>query len=99
MIYEIVDLNIKPDCQTEFQAAVEKASPYFKSAKGCLSFRLEHCIEEPTNYTLVVGWETVDDHMVTFRESEGFVSWRGLVSEFFTKPPQVKHINVVLDCF
>lgn len=35
-------------------------------------------------YHLRVGWESVEAHMVGFRESDGLQAWRALASPFFT---------------
>ena len=99
MIYEIATIEITPGSEAVFESAVNAASPVFQQAQGCLSLKLERSIENPTHYRLVVGWESVDDHMVTFRESEGFQKWRSLASPHFASPPQVEHVNVVLEAF
>lgn len=99
MIYEIAEIQIQPQHHQDFLQAVEKASEVFKVAKGCRSLRLEQVIESADTYRLVVGWDTVEDHMVTFRESEGFQTWRGLASPYFASPPNVTHVTCVLDAF
>ncbi len=99
MIFEIAKLCVKPGSEAEFVQAAEKAIPYFKSAKGCESFDLSRCMETPNEFMLRVGWATLENHTVDFRESEDFQKWRGLVGEFFDKPPEVIHIETVLDGF
>ena len=96
MIYEIATINIDPVRAANFEAAVAKARPHFEAAKGFISFALERGIEHPERYRLVVGWETVDHHMVDFRESDGFAAWRTLVSPFFTGAPSVEHVARVI---
>lgn len=95
MIFEIVQLKINPSQSTEFEAAVKKSAPVFQSAKGCHGMRLEHVIEDPAQYRLIVKWETVDDHMVHFRESPAFQTWRANAGPFFTEPPIVHHSATV----
>mgnify|MGYP001226822774 CR=1 FL=1 len=87
MITEIAQLTIDPSRAEEFEAAVTRAVPYFRSAQGCHGMALERVIEDPSRYHLIVQWESVEHHMVTFRESEGFRAWRALVGPFFTAPP------------
>lgn len=91
MIYEIAELYIQPDNSAAFEAAVTQAVPLFQRAVGCVSMRLEHCIETPGTYHLVVGWQTLDNHMVDFRNSDDFQEWRRLVGGFFAQPPKVHH--------
>lgn len=99
MIYEIAELYIKPETSAEFEAAVTQAVPLFQRAAGCLSMRLERCIEIPGTYHLVVGWQTVDNHMVDFRNSADFQEWRRLVGGFFALPPKVDHYAGVVAGF
>ncbi|BCW62841.1 antibiotic biosynthesis monooxygenase [Arthrobacter sp. StoSoilB22] len=91
MIHEIATLTITPGFEADFEAAAAKAVPLFQKAKGALSWRLERTIETPNEYTLTVGWETLEDHTVGFRESADFQQWRELVGPHFAAPPQVKH--------
>ncbi|MBC2664909.1 antibiotic biosynthesis monooxygenase [Novosphingobium flavum] len=96
MIHEIATLAIDPARSADFEAAVAAARPHFEAAKGFVSFGLQRVIEEPGSYRLVVGWETVEAHMVDFRESDGFQQWRALAGPFFTAPPAVIHVDTVI---
>ena len=95
MITEIAILTIDPEKAGAFEAAVASATPHFRSAAGCHGMSLERVIEFPGRYHLVVLWETVEHHTVTFRGSEGFRSWRALAGPFFTSPPVVTHTELV----
>ena len=79
-----------------FEAGVAQAKPLFLRAKGCHGMELYRSIEHPQRYTLVVSWETVENHMVDFRESTDFQEWRKLVGGFFVEPPQVHHEQKVI---
>ncbi|MEW6255400.1 MAG: antibiotic biosynthesis monooxygenase family protein [Pseudomonadota bacterium] len=94
MIYEIAQLTIKDGEEAAFEAGASKAVPLFQRAKGCHGMRVERSIETPTAYTLIVTWETVEDHMVHFRNSADFQEWRSLVGGTFAAPPQVHHTSV-----
>lgn len=99
MIYEIAQIEVKDGHQAEFEAGAAKAVALFHRAKGCHSMRVDHSVEKPTHYTLTVEWETIEDHMVHFRESADFQEWRALVGPHFASPPQVEHMNTVLKGF
>ncbi|MET3134693.1 heme-degrading monooxygenase HmoA [Oxalobacteraceae bacterium GrIS 1.11] len=99
MIFEIAHLHITPNTHAAFEAAVGAAVPLFQRAVGCTSMRLERSIEHGDHYRLVVGWETLDNHMVDFRTSADFQEWRRLVGGFFLSPPQVEHMNTVVAGF
>ena len=99
MIYEIAEITIKPDSQAAFEAAVAESVVLFRRAKGCVSMRLEHGVESINDYRLVIGWETVADHMVGFRDSADFQVWRQLAGPFFAGPPKVEHFATVVSGF
>lgn len=99
VIYEIAEIEAKRGEEAALEAAVAKAAPLFQRAKGCHSLRLERVIERPSIYRLVVGWETVEHHMVDFRESEDFQEWRRLAGPHFAAPPRVEHVSVALTAF
>jgi len=96
MIHEIAILTIDPRHAGEFEAAVAKARPHFEAAKGFVSFVLKRSVEQPERYILEVGWESVEAHMVDFRQSSGFQQWRALASPFFIAPPSVEHVEQVI---
>ncbi|MEL1251047.1 antibiotic biosynthesis monooxygenase family protein [Aurantiacibacter gilvus] len=99
MVIEIAYITIDPAKAEEFEAAVRQAAPHFAAAEGCHGMRLERVHEDPAQYRLSVDWETVDHHMVTFRESEGFQQWRALAGPFFVEPPRVEHWHRAGDHF
>jgi quinol monooxygenase YgiN len=99
MIFEIARIKTKHDSSQEFERAVAEAVPLFKRAKGCRSMQLQRSIEQPDTYTLVVGWESLEDHTVHFRNSVDFQEWRRLVGPFFAEAPAVQHVHQVLQGF
>jgi heme-degrading monooxygenase HmoA len=96
MIFEVAVIDVKPGLTEAFELGVAQALPVFSRAEGYKSLRLERSIETPLRYRLVVGWETVDHHIVGFRNSPDFHVWRSLVGHTFAAPPAVEHTNVVL---
>lgn len=99
MFMEVAQIQVKPGSEAQFEAGVQQAVPLFQRAKGCTAMRLERSVEQPTHYTLLVQWNTVEDHMVDFRESADFQEWRKLVGDFFAAPPQVGHTATVVTGF
>ncbi|MFK0007830.1 antibiotic biosynthesis monooxygenase family protein [Paenarthrobacter sp. NPDC090520] len=91
MITEYATLTIKPGSEADFETAAAQAAPFFQKAPGALSMRIERTIETPNEYTLIVQWETLEHHIVGFRESAQFQQWRELAGPHFAAPPQVKH--------
>ena len=60
---------------------------------------LRRSIEIPNRYRLLVGWETLENHTVDFRESDDFQTWRGLVSHCFDGAPEVEHASLAVAGF
>lgn len=99
MVLEIVQVEIKPGLEAEFEAGVAKAVPLFRRAKGCQGFEMQRSVENPQRYRLFVQWETIEAHTVDFRGSEDFQTWRSLVGHCFAAPPEVEHTRKVLEGF
>jgi heme-degrading monooxygenase HmoA len=99
MFWEIAHIEVKPGTEAAFEAAVEKAVPLFKSARGCTGMQLHRGVEQPSRYRLVVDWQTVENHIVDFRGSQNFQEWRRMVGGFFASPPVVEHCHRVLTGF
>jgi len=96
VVYEMANITVQQGKNAEFEAAVAQAVPLFHRARGCSHVGLQRSVEEPNQYVLIVQWDTVEDHMVHFRESADFQEWRRLVGPYFEKPPVVGHTEVVL---
>lgn len=97
MIFEIAQITIDPARACDFIAAVEQARPAFAAAQGFRGMTLEQQVEDPACFYLRVSWDSIEDHMVTFRASDGFQNWRALAGPFFVAPPVVVHSGEVGD--
>ena len=94
MILEIAEIRIKPGTQAEFDAAIKKGvETVIAKAKGFLAYQINKGIESPERYVLMISWETLENHIVDFRESAAFQEWRAIVGPFFAAPPAVEHFN------
>lgn len=96
MILEIATIDIKDGLADEFEAAVSKATPIFRRAKGCRGVTLERSIESPLSYRLLVRWDTIENHTVDFQKSSDFAEWRKLVAHCFAVLPTVEHTRCAL---
>jgi heme-degrading monooxygenase HmoA len=96
MILELADLTITPGRQAEFDAAIQHGlRSVIAQAKGCRGWKVDKGIETPERYLLSVFWDTLDNHMVDFREGPLFPQWRAIVGPFFAQPPRVEHFTLV----
>lgn len=91
MVTEFAQFEIKPGMEKDFIAGVEKSKPLFLASEGCFGMGLQRSIEEPQKFMLMVQWESVDAHLVTFRESAAYQQWRANVGHCFAAAPFVWH--------
>ena len=91
MILERALMTVKHGQAEAFKAAFAKARPHIAGSKGCRKVEMRQGIEHPDDFLLLVWWDTVENHMVDFRESPAFAEWRALLGPFFAAPPVVVH--------
>jgi quinol monooxygenase YgiN len=99
MIKEVACITIDVANRELFENAVQQAVPAFHGAAGCHGVKLERSVDHPGRYLLIVEWESVDAHMVDFRGSPAFQTWRSLVGPFFLSPPDVDHTEIAITGF
>lgn len=99
LVKEVAVIEVKDGHQAAFEVAVAAAAALFQRAKGARTMSLERSEEFPQRYRLLVGWKSVDDHMVGFRESADFLAWRELVGDHLAEPPNVEHVRTVFTGF
>lgn len=92
-VVEVVEIKVNDPAG--FEVAVVAARPFFLAADGCLDLALHRVVEMLDTYRLLVTCRSVEDHMVTFRASEGFQKWRALASPYFSAPPMVTHSTAI----
>ncbi|CAO5233671.1 antibiotic biosynthesis monooxygenase family protein [Frankia sp. AgKG'84/4] len=90
-VLEIARFDVRPGTEEEFAAAYRQVRPELLGTPGCRSARLVRLLEEPTGFTLLVEWDTVDSHLLNFRESERFVRWRAALGPYFAGQPTMVH--------
>lgn len=96
MILERAIFAVQPGSEADFEAAMQQAVEVISQAGGFRSFRLQRGIEQPSSYLLLVEWDSVEDHMQGFRESELFVRWRELIGPYFAAAPEVEHYSAAV---
>jgi len=95
LILEVAEIYINDGDQPAFEQAMRQSlETYVSITEGFIDAELQCSIEEPTRYLLLVHWETIEAHMVNFRESERFSKHRALISPYFAHPPKVQHFTL-----
>jgi len=96
MILEVADLRITPGQQDAFEEAIVRGiTTVIAQSKGFCGWKVNHSIESPERYLLMIFWDTLEDHMVGFRQGPLFPQWRAIVGPFFAQPPQVEHFTLL----
>ena len=96
MIQEVAILKIKPNMNQEFEAAFRQASSIIASMPGYISHSLQKCLEVDNQYLLLVNWQTLEDHTISFRQSQQYQTWKKLLHHFYDPFPIVEHYRNIL---
>ncbi len=95
MILEHAEFTIAEADAEKFEAAYAQAKELLAATEGFHGVHLHRGIERPTSYVLTVQWESLEAHLVNFRESERFAQWRALIGPYFAADPTVEHYREV----
>lgn len=96
MILEIADIRVNPGNEAAFREAIERAlKTVAVRAKGMRGWKVNQGIESPQRFVLQIFWDTLDDHMVGFRQGPLFTEWRAIIGPYFAQPPHVEHFELV----
>ena len=95
MILEAAPLQVRPGQEADFEAAFREAQRIIASMPGYRSHELQRCIERPSEYLLLVRWDTLEQHTVGFRQSAQYQDWKRLLHHFYEPFPVVSHYEAV----
>ncbi len=91
MITETAFMSIKPGHEAEFEAAIAQARTLVEQTPGCRGLKVARGVERPSVYLVTISWDSLEDHLVGFRDSDRFPKWRALLSPHYSEPPTVEH--------
>ena len=96
MVLEIADIRIQTGQHEAFAEAIQRGlRTVIARAQGVLGWQVQHAIETPERFVLMIRWATLEDHTVAFRQGPLFAEWRAIVGPFFAGPPVVEHFELV----
>lgn len=93
IILEVAILKVKTGLSEEFERSFKEASEIISKMKGYINHELQKCIEDNHKYILLVRWETLEDHIIGFRESKEYQDWKQLLHHFYDPFPVVEHFK------
>ncbi len=97
MILEVAILEVKIGLESKFIVDFKKASDYISSIKGYLNHKLKRSLEQKNKYILLVEWENLEDHTISFRESEQYQFWKKLLHHYYEPFPTVEHYETIFE--
>lgn len=95
MIVEHAEFIIAEADAEKFESAFAQAKELLAQTEGFQWAHMHRGIERPDSYVLTVGWDSVEAHMVNFRESDRFPQWRALIGPYFAEAPKVEHYREI----
>lgn len=95
MIVEVGLFRIERERDGEFEPVADDIRAAFARGgiPGLRFFRLAHAIEDVGRWTVLVGWDSIDDHQTFVASHEG--QRQGvLLGRFMTDSPEVFHLSL-----
>lgn len=93
MIMEQALLQVKAGQSDQFVAAMQKAKALIAAQPGFQSIEVRPAVDDPDQYLLLVGWDSVESHRDGFRKSPEYSRWRALLHEFYDPMPSVTYFG------
>lgn len=82
MVIEQVILQIEADSRSQFEATFVEGCHYITNATGCRSVELLRSTDNPGQYVLRVGWDSIADHMERFDGSAAHQEFSARLSPY-----------------
>lgn len=95
MILEVALLDVIEGKENEFEKDFKIAEKYILQINGYIKHSLKKCLEEKSKYLLQVEWETLQDHVEGFRNSEQYTEWKKLLHHYYNPFPTVEHYETI----
>jgi len=96
MILEVAVLNVIPGKENDFINAFSEAQAIISKMAGYITHQLKRCVENTSQFILMVEWEKLTDHTDGFRRSKEYQEWKRLLHHFYEPFPTVEHYEDVL---
>ena len=95
MIIEHAVLQVRPGMEEDYIDAINGATHLIAATPGFRSIRVVRGIESPSQFVLLVEWDTIEAHTEGFRGSEAFLEWRAALHHFYEPAPVVEHFEII----
>jgi len=95
MVLEHAYLEVIEGQEEHFLAALAAVKHLIARTDGFLGLEVSRCMEQPSNFLLLVEWESLEAHTVNFRGGPDYDAWRDALHHFYVNKPTVEHFDVV----
>jgi heme-degrading monooxygenase HmoA len=96
MVTEVAIFEIDPRRTGEFEKEFAEGIRLLGAAPGSRGARLERCVEDAGRYQLRVEWDSLEAHVVHFRQSPLNERFHKLVDGFLQGTPVIYHFEEVM---
>jgi heme-degrading monooxygenase HmoA len=91
MILKAAILNVKSGEIAAFETAMREARQLIAATPGFQKIEVRGCLEAEGQYLLLVWWDNLEAHTVSFRQSDRYQVWRAKLHHFYEPFPTVEH--------
>lgn len=91
MVTEIAIFTAITGKESELGKAILRGLDVIRQHPGCVSARVERCIENPRQYMLINVWTSLQAHLQDFRGGALYPEWRSHINGLFEENPTVFH--------
>ena len=95
-VLEVATFDIHLGQEANFEHTFKTAQSFISEQQGYISHNLKRCIEHSNRYTLFVEWQTLEDHIDGFRQSQHYQQWKKLMQPFFMSNTSVLHYELIV---
>lgn len=74
--------------------SLNEAWDLLAGASGYCGHQFGQCIEEPGRYLLLIWWRRIEDHVLTFRQSDAYSRWKQLIDAHVETVSSVRHFTL-----
>lgn len=97
MILEVAILHVKEDQTSQFEKDFKTASIHISSISGYGGHTLKKCMENKSQYILLVNWDSLQAHEHGFRKSKEYTEWKRLLHHYYSPFPVVEHYETIFN--
>jgi hypothetical protein len=91
MVIEQFLVKVVPGKEPDFEAAMERGlRTVMARAGGMRAWSLRRCVEMPDHYQVQLQWDSIEDHLVRYREGPLAAEFRAIVTPFYDGWPETK---------